>query len=70
MIYTPGIYIIYLFNEVGAKKKTKTAVSYLLAQAKLEKFLHKHPTCSGVISFTMHNSREIGDKWGYNKKGK
>ena len=67
MTYEPGIYVIYMFNELGAKKKVKCASSYLKAMAKLDKFLKKHPTCSGVVSLVMYNSREVGDKWGYKK---
>ena len=67
MIYKLGIYNIILFNEVGSKQKTKSAKSYILALAKLNKFLKKHPTCSGVIALTMYNSRIVGDKWGYEK---
>jgi len=67
MIYKLGIYNIILFNEVGSKQKAKSAKSYILALAKLNKFLKKHPTCSGIITLNMYNSRIVGEKWGYEK---
>ena len=63
-MYTPGTYQILYFNEVGSKRKTKIAKSYLRARSKADKFLKKHPTCSVSITLIMYNSRKVNDKWG------
>lgn len=64
MAYIPGEYHIILFNEVGSKKKVKTATSYTKTLKKQDKFLKKHSTCSSVITLIMNNSRIINDPWG------
>lgn len=64
MTYIPGEYHIFYFNEVGAKRKVKTANSYTQALKKQDKFLKKHPSCSSTIILVMNNTRVLKDTWG------
>ena len=55
--YTPGVYQVIIFNELGSrKKKMLTAASLTLAEAKAKKYLDKHQNYSTVVTRVLQNS--------------